>query len=385
MASFRKRGKTWEYRVSYTDNHGVKQVISNSGYRTKALAAMEAAEIERKYRRGAQMDRMDISLLEYWDTWIGAYKQGKHAMITESRYKTLRKALEGYWGDQKLREITKSDWQTFLNDYAAGPTDPKTHERKPRSKDLVGRLNGYVRTMVNNAIDDQIIYSNFTRGAVNPGHQGKSASLKYLEVADFARVKAYAFNHASLSAITYYVIATGIMTGARISEILALQWTDLDFKNKTVSISKSWDYVHNTGFKPTKTPSSVRTISVPDDLLKLLKQLKYEQYAYNLKTGRRDDKNLIFRNPLGQVPGEYGCNKTLHAIEDRLDIHPRITFHGLRHTHVSYLISKGCTITYISHRLGHSNIQITLTTYAHLLKDFENEQASKAVLALAEL
>lgn len=45
----------------------------------------------------------------------------------------------------------------------------------------------------------------------------------------------------------------------------------------------------------------------------------------------------------------------------------RIRFHDLRHTHATMLLAKGVNVKVISERLGHSNIKITLDTYAHVL------------------
>ena len=52
-------------------------------------------------------------------------------------------------------------------------------------------------------------------------------------------------------------------------------------------------------------------------------------------------------------------------------------FYGLRHTHASILIAKKVDIDYISERLGHSSIQITLRVYSHLLKDRRDKENKK--------
>ncbi len=54
-----------------------------------------------------------------------------------------------------------------------------------------------------------------------------------------------------------------------------------------------------------------------------------------------------------------------------------ITPYVLRHTHTSYLLSKGIPIEYISKRLGHSSISITLDTYSHLLDEHKKEQGQR--------
>ncbi|MDV2096988.1 tyrosine-type recombinase/integrase, partial [Acinetobacter baumannii] len=54
-----------------------------------------------------------------------------------------------------------------------------------------------------------------------------------------------------------------------------------------------------------------------------------------------------------------------------------ITPYSLRHTHTSYLLSKGLPIEYISKRLGHASISITLETYSHLLEEHKKEQGQR--------
>jgi integrase len=43
------------------------------------------------------------------------------------------------------------------------------------------------------------------------------------------------------------------------------------------------------------------------------------------------------------------------------------SLHTLRHTHASHLISNGVPITVVSERLGHADVNITLSIYSHML------------------
>lgn len=56
----------------------------------------------------------------------------------------------------------------------------------------------------------------------------------------------------------------------------------------------------------------------------------------------------------------------------------RISFHGMRNTHATLLLLAGVNIKAVSVRLGHSSIQITLATYAHVLPEME-QQAAEAI------
>ncbi|KRO16730.1 tyrosine-type recombinase/integrase [Lacticaseibacillus saniviri] len=372
MASIRKRGKTWGYRISYKDISGSYKVKEKSGFALKRLAEEAAREAEVELQRGSAMDKSSTTLLDYYRYWIKTYKAGKHAQVTEERYSTIERHLQDYFGeDALLTAITRTQWQKFLNDFGEG-----------RARETVSKLNSYVRSMADSAVADRIIYSNFTTGAVLTGSRPSKDKIKFLQDDDLSKLKDYAFQKASMDAMWGYIVVTGILTGARLSEIVGLTWADIDMDNATIDINKSWDYVHGGFFKDTKTEHSRRVIDIPTELVDLLKRLKKQQAELNLAQGYRDKDQLVFRNSRHIVVGDAGVNKSLKRAEDKLGIANPITFHGLRHSHVSYLLANGVDIAYISKRLGHANITITLGVYSHLLESTQKKQVALTLEAL---
>lgn len=374
MAWISKRGDTWQYTIKYKDKDGHQKRKSKGGFTIKRAAVEAAQEIEYQIKNG-NFSENDVSLIDYYQKWLDTYKIGKHARVTEVRYNTIKKQLAAYFGsNKKLKDITRTDWQQFINFFG-----------KTRAKETVSKLNSYVRSMANSAIDDGLIRTNFTNNTVLTGSKGKDEKLKYLQVQDYKKLKEYVFKNASLDRIFNYIIATGISTGARYSEVVAITWKDINFLNQTININKSWDSVISD-FKPTKTESGNRIIEIDDDLTDLLRKLKQEQSSYFKEIKRPISINqLTFINKSLSIITNNALNKDLRNIESMLNINPLITFHGLRHTHVSYLISKGIDINYISHRLGHSNVSITMNIYTHLLKDYQKEEANRTRLALKSL
>lgn len=73
------------------------------------------------------------------------------------------------------------------------------------------------------------------------------------------------------------------------------------------------------------------------------------------------------------VPTDNAVNKLLRSAHDKLGI-KKITFHGLRHTHASYLLYKNVSIYVISKRLGHSDVGITQRVYTHVIDELQSEQ-----------
>lgn len=366
-----KRGKTWTFRIRYKDTTGKRKSLSKGGFRTKTEAYTVGLELELKYKQVGLSTDENISFYDYYQNWIKVYKIGKLDKTTESRYNAIGKFIKENFHDDLLKQITKAQYQKALDDYAA-----------KHVKHTVRRFNGIIRHCIKDALEDRVIYRDFTRDVVIQGSESKASDLKYLEKNEASALKDYCLKNASLKSISYYEIIFGLMTGCRYGEVTGLTWKDINYKDKTISITKAYDYKFQTGFKNVKTPSSVRVITINDELITMLKKLHKEQNTAFMKQGYRDDLNLVFRNNCHQIISDEAVNKTLRTILDSDHINSKntITFHGLRHTHASLLISNDIGIDYISKRLGHSNTSVTMNVYLHLLESkrkVEDDNAMK--------
>ena len=381
MAQVYEKQGSWAYRVFYYEN-GKRRSKNKQGFKSAKEATIHANALEMKLYQGADIGRNDILFVDYLEQWFAVYKVGKHTLVTESRYPLIVGVIKKYFGKRKLREVTKTEYQKFLNDY----TNRKGESREgKRSKTTVRKLHGYIASMAQTTIDDQIIYSDFTHNAVIDGADGKKESDKFMQVDDLSKLKQLVIDELDFKKTGKYIILTGILTGARYSEIVGLTWDDIDFTNKKINIDKTWDYKFYTGFNPTKTKASIRTVDVTDELLNPLRHLKTEQAEHFLKIGYRDEYNLVFRNNRREIPSNSAANKLLKSLENRLNFNQSYTFHSLRHSHVSYLLSKGVDIFYISKRIGHSDVTTTEKVYSHLLDSTSKIETSKALKALNDL
>jgi len=145
-------------------------------------------------------------------------------------------------------------------------------------------------------------------------------------------------------------------TGMRKGEARALQIDDLDLNNATITISKSMRR-YGKSLKAPKTESSKRKIKIDKITLELLLPLKSnEKWLFG-------DYRPISLTTI-DVAFKYGTEKANLK---------KIRIHDLRHSHATYLICNGANIVAVSKRLGHSNINMTLSTYTHLLKNVEDE------------
>lgn len=148
---------------------------------------------------------------------------------------------------------------------------------------------------------------------------------------------------------------TLFFTGARRGEILALHKEDL--QGNMITINKSIRNIKR-GINPPKNQSSIRSIPLDNKTLALIQSLlKY-------------DGDFLFggKSPIANTTIDRVFKK---AIKDS-GVKP-IRLHDFRHSHASFLINNGINIVAVSKRLGHSNVEITLKTYTHLLEKTNNK------------
>ena len=158
-----------------------------------------------------------------------------------------------------------------------------------------------------------------------------------------------------------------LVTGLRKGEITALLWSDLDAKNKTISVSKQ--YVKNPNGELTlsrpKTETSVRKVSIPQDAVDLL----------IAEHGKHPENPYMFPSP---VTGEMYYPDSVVNLHKKIlkDAGlPHIRFHDLRHTFATLALQNGVDIKTVSGMLGHFSAGFTLDTYAHVTTSAKREAA----------
>lgn len=162
-----------------------------------------------------------------------------------------------------------------------------------------------------------------------------------------------------------------LLSGLRIGEALALNESDLDFKAREISVTKTLDAVNGV-VTSTKTLTSTRQVYMQDELYAL---------CGSLRLSNRKRRNMLYlnRTPLffdlrGDYVGYAAYRKYLADVSYKV-LGRKITPHVLRHTHASILAE---TVPYdtISRRLGHSDSRITKEIYIHVTeKRKEKENA----------
>jgi integrase len=165
----------------------------------------------------------------------------------------------------------------------------------------------------------------------------------------------------------YPFLVLAAATGCRRGELLALQWTDLDFNTGLLTVSKSLEQT-KAGLRVKSTKSEdPRELGVPEWAIEVLKQHRLEQDRDRaLFAADYMNNDLIFCQPGGQYysPDRLGARVVELMRSVGLE---GVSLHSLRHSHASILLSKGVPAAVVSQRLGHADQNITLAIYSHAL------------------
>ena len=172
------------------------------------------------------------------------------------------------------------------------------------------------------------------------------------------------------------LVELAIFTGMRRGEIVGLKWADIDFENQSLSIKRSI-YKPKDGKaleKEPKSKSSIRTISLPDHLIKTLHEYKLHQDRHISFMGEAWNKlDYVFTEEDGLVMNPQTPTRQFSNFLKRHNIR-HLKFHGLRHTSATMLLANGCDIKTVSSRLGHADLETT-GIYLHARESTDRKAA----------
>lgn len=344
MASITKRGKKWRARASYVDAKGIRQQPSKT-FDTKREATEWATKLETQIIDGADVTAGKILFPEYFEKWVKINKKDSVRTSTYLRYQSAIKTINELFEGISLDKLTAFNVQDKINKF--GKSHTKAYSQNIVSTIKLTLHDAFIDGMIKRDISDRL----------KPVGSKSDDDHNFLDAVDFIKLQNFLYSQKDkMSENHFYLMALIAMeTGARVGEIQAL--TKSDITPYCVSINKSYSAATKETTAP-KTPNSIRDVSITPKLYNLIQDYLQEINSSSLFPGK--------------VPS-WKVRDGMKKLSIDADIQP-IRFHGLRHSHVSYLLNKGIDIQYVSKRVGHANVNVTLKTYTHLLKEKELAQ-----------
>lgn len=309
--------------------------------------------------------KKEILFCDYYDEWIETYKVNAIAEVTLKKYYQVAKVLREICPRLFISDFDRREYQRIINEYA------KTHEKQTTID-----FHHHVKSCIKDLFHDRLIDIDPTYKAVLKGTEPTRAKKKkFLQIDELKKL----IGSLDLTEISSdWLVMLVAKTGIRYAEVLALTPSDFDWENQTVTIDKTWDYKQNTGFAKTKSSSSVRTIKIDWQIVGQFKPL-----IVNLPIAEpifvEKLKNGTYKRQFNST-----VNNFLVAKCKKAEI-TEISLHALRHTHASVLLAEGVSIHTISSRLGHADVGVTQTTYAHVLDELQKKDDQKMMSVLMQI
>ena len=258
-----------------------------------------------------------------------------------------------------------------------GLFDQECRLRKVQKKKKPGLSNSTVRgihMMLHNALDravkEKLILTNPTENCIIPKIEKQEMKILHPD-----HISSYLNAAERRNALPMFYLE--LVSGLRKGELVALQWSDLDEANCTISVSKqaSWDTEHQLILSRPKTGNSIRKVSIPQDAVELLKQ----------EHAKHPDNPWMF--PSGRTGEMYHPDSvvTLHKriLKDAGLEH--IRFHDLRHTFATLALQNGVDVKTVSSMLGHYDAGFTLRTYTHATRQMQQKAAQTMGSFMAQI
>ncbi len=338
--SVRKRKDSDSWQAGWSNPEGKWRT---KDFPTKAEAARFEARMKAEVQKGDYTDPSagKTLLKEVFTSW----KQ----FNTELKPKSMEDA-ESLWrcfvgpkfGNRQIGSITRSEVKAWI-------ADGTSTTGKKGSASRMRRATFLLYGILNHAVEIELIGKvslGKTKGLIPKLDEKKTHQVITNE--ELQRLAQAAGDYGLL------ILVAGTL-GLRWAELVALTPEDFDFKDKTISVSKSLSEINGT-FKLVSTKSGKpRVVPIPDSLQKDLK----------LKVVSTPAGKNVFASAKGEFLRSSNFSRRIFKPALKDAGLPNMRFHDLRHTAVTNLLEAGTSLISVSKMAGHANPSTTINIYGH--------------------
>lgn len=318
--------KTYIARIKISGIIDTQQIVgySNDSIRTNpSIAFQKRNELIQKIKAGDSIRAEDNPTLDsYFNEYMnfkesGSLLSAKKITVYKSFYHThLPHTLKS----KKLKQLSRDDFQKVIN----------TMVRNGNKPSFIETIKTCFSPIFNDAVDKGIMAKNIIKGLKFPEYDPN----KYFNLSD-EKLKALVEEIMNIANNQYRLMFMFLLRGRRAGEVLSMQWTDINFENRTYTIRDSQSKIRKNLIFP-----------LDDELIAHFEYLE------------RKGSGFVFENPKTGKPYFTFPVRQWNRIRANVGIE-EMTIHDFRHLLGFTLVNNNVPLEYISKALGHSKITTT--------------------------
>ena len=372
MATIRRRPNgTYEIKVSC--GYGVDGKQRNQYKSYKPEPGMTKRQIEKEMQRQAILFEEDckrgqitaaVKFETFAEQWFEEYAKVNLRPTSYARMKQLTKRVYPAIGHKRLDKITARDIQKFITDMLTNGRN--LNNGKPLSRKTAVHHLSFISDVFSYAVRMGMLCDNPCRRVFVPKQEQEEKQIYTIE-----QVKILYENLKSEPMKYQAYLLLSIYSGYRRSEMLGLEWKDIDFEHDLIHVRRTSQYTSEKGIytDTTKTRKSKRVSKMPASIMNLLRQFKADQNEEARRLGTKwEDYDRLFTKWNGAPMNPQTPFEWLKGYCERIGI-PFRNIHSLRHMHASLLIFEGVDVVAVSEDMGHSVVGTTLNLYSHMFQE----------------
>ena len=350
---YRSRDKRWVVQVIDPDTGKRRTKVALTENKAKVILR----EMLNRVDEGKPPVDITQTVEQFAKAWLATQAGKRRAGTTVHEYSgRFTRYVYPAIGKKRMDKVTIQDIENMLDDLVA----------KGLSKGTVRAVKNALSAMFSDAKKNRVIARNPVRDAEMPSMQAKQPK-QYPSRLDVQKLLAKAASiEGDAERELGRILFMCAHTGARIGEIMAAKWSDLDLEAGTwtviSTVTRSSEGKRKVGSR-TKTGES-RLVPLSAGLVQVLKlQQEYVSYVKSM-TGVWGEEGYVFPTSIGTFKDHNNLQKLLRKAYPEW----KFTFHDLRHWFVSTGIEAGAADVQIARLVGHKSTRTTNDVYGHLLE-----------------
>jgi len=361
--SIRPKGRGWQIRYRKDGQRKYEQVTGTFKLAEKVLRERLVA-----IEKGEYVGKKKLTVGVYLQSWLETYATTNCSAKTVQGY---RQSINCYTEPIAGITLQKLD-ATHIQPIYAGMI------KRGLSNRTVDALHKALNIALNTAVKQGTLKRNILDSVIAP-----KVVKKEIEVWDAeTRAKAITVLKESQYGDFYQL---GLMTGMRRGELAGLKWANVNLANQQLQVVNTLQRITGQGLlngQP-KTERSRRSIALSPDTVALLHEIRGRQITDQIEVSDAwTDSGYVFTDASGMPVDPNLATRAFKKVLATAGL-PKLTIHGLRHTHATILLEQGVNPKVVSERLGHASVATTMDIYSHVLPDMQEKAALAIDAALA--